>query len=235
MKKTLGVIGGMGPEATSYFYDEVIERTVASSDQEHINMVILNHAGMPDRTRAIKSGDDAALLSAMQDDLKKLEYCGADNIAIPCNTSHYFYDKIQAMTDIPIINMITETAREVAGMHLESGRIGIMATDGTIDSGVYHKALIAQNLVPVEPDPDIQKEIMSLIYDDIKAGKLGDEDKFHHALRNLRDKGCDMIILACTEISVYKRHHSVPHYCMDAMDILVRESILRSGYEYNGD
>ena len=183
MLKKLGVIGGMGPEATSFYYARVIARTKAESDQEHINMIILSHATMPDRTQAILTGNKLPFLKAITQDARDLEMLGVENIAIPCNTSHYFLEDIQKST-------------------------------------------------PVVPGEACQKDVMSLIYDDIKKGKPGDKNKFDRAYNDLKAKGCDAVILACTEISVFKEYYQVPADCMDAMDVLVRESIIRSGAEY---
>ena len=105
MLKKLGVIGGMGPEATSFYYARVIARTKAESDQEHINMIILSHATMPDRTQAILTGNKLPFLKAITQDARDLEMLGVENIAIPCNTSHYFLEDIQKSTSVPIINM----------------------------------------------------------------------------------------------------------------------------------
>ena len=140
MKKILGVIGGMGPEATAYFYEEVIAHTKALKDQDHINMVILNCASMPDRTEAITSGKYDELLASMKNEIEKLEKCGAGNIAIPCNTSHFFLERIQARTDIPVINMIKETARYIAEGEIKVRKVGILATDGAVKTGLYQKA-----------------------------------------------------------------------------------------------
>ena len=93
MLKKLGVIGGMGPEATSFYYARVIARTKAESDQEHINMIILSHATMPDRTQAILTGNKLPFLKAITQDARDLEMLGVENIAIPCNTSHYFLEE----------------------------------------------------------------------------------------------------------------------------------------------
>jgi len=232
MRKILGVVGGMGPEATAYFYEEIIAHTDAGRDQDHIDMVILSHASMPDRTEAIKSGNYDAFLSSMKGEIEKLEKCGAANIAIPCNTSHFFMDRIKDMTDIPVINMIEETARSIAGGEIKVKKVGILATDGSIKTGLYQKALEKEGLEYEIPDEEHQKLVMSLIYDDIKAGKLGDEDKFHAAVDHLHEKGCNVIILACTELSVYKKHHKIPSHCVDSLDVLVRESIVRSGAVY---
>lgn len=232
MLKKLGVIGGMGPEATNFYYARLIARTKASRDQEHIDTVILSHATMPDRTGAILTGHKEPFLKAITKDARDLEMLGVSNIAIPCNTSHYFLDEIQAATKVPIINMIEESVRYVMEAHPDVKKIGIMGTDGTIQAGTYHRACEKKGIVAVSPRGDCQKEVMSLIYDDIKSGKTGDRAKFNRAYEDLMEQGCDAVILACTEISVFKEYYQVPVNCLDAMDVLVRESILRSGAGY---
>ena len=107
----LGVIGGMGAEATSYYYDQVVRHTAAACDQEHIDMVVLSKSTMPDRTLAIKTGEHAKLLATMKECAQALESLGCAHIAIPCNTSHYFYDQIQSFTTVPIIHMPRESVR----------------------------------------------------------------------------------------------------------------------------
>ncbi len=234
MLKKLGVIGGMGPEATSFFYARVIARTKASSDQEHIDMVILSHASMPDRTEAILSGRKGNFLRAITKDAKDLERMGAGNIAIPCNTSHYFLKEIQAATRVPIINMVEESVRYVMELHPDAKKVGIMGTDGTIQTGTYHRACERQGIVAAVPHDEAQREVMSLIYDDIKGGRTGDRVKFDTAYEDLMGQGCDAVILACTEISVFKEYYPVPASCIDAMDVLVQEAILRSGAKLRG-
>lgn len=234
MSKKLGVIGGMGPEATNFFYARLIARTKASKDQDHIDTIILSHATMPDRTHAILTGEKDALLKAITEDARNLEMLGVSNIAIPCNTSHYFYDEIQAATKVPVIHMIEESVRHVKKYWPDTKKIGIMGTDGTIQAGTYHRACERYGIEPIVPSPERQKDVMSLIYDDIKCGKPGDRKKFNRTYDELMEKGCDAIILACTEISVFKEYYQVPLNCVDAMDVLVKESIIRSGAEYLG-
>lgn len=231
-RKMLGVIGGMGPEATSYYYENVIAHTDASCDQEHIDMVILSHATMPDRTEAILTGDNKHLINLLCNDARTLETLGVANIAITCNTSHYFYDYIQKAVNIPVINMIQESVAYAVRDYDNVKRVGIMATDGTINSKIYHKACRKAGVTPVKLSEERQKDVMSLIYEDIKAGRPGDRRKFDRVVSEFMRKGCDVIILACTELSVFKGKHDVPSICLDAMDVLVKESILRSGVKY---
>ena len=231
-RKKLGVIGGMGPEATSYYYENVIAHTKAGKDQEHIDMVILSHATMPDRTEAIITGEDKELIHLLQEDAMTLEKLGVSNIAITCNTSHYFYEHIQKAVDVPIINMIHESVAYAVNEMENVKRVGIMATDGTINSRIYHRECRKLGVTPVKPSPERQQDVMSLIYDDIKGGKPGDRSKFDRVVSEFMRKGCDAVILACTELSVFKGRHDIPSICLDAMDILVKESIERSGAEY---
>ena len=230
--KKLGVIGGMGPEASCFYYQNVIKHTKAEKDQDHIDMVILSHATMPDRTTAILTGDDKHLINVLCDDARTLESLGVSNIAVTCNTSHYFYEQMQKAVQIPVINMIYESVAYAVKHYEGVKKIGIMGTDGTINSRIYHKECRKLGVTAVKPSPERQKDVMSLIYDDIKSGKDGDREKFDRVMSEFLRKGCDVVILACTELSVFKEKHEVPSICLDAMDVLVRESIVRSGAEY---
>lgn len=227
----LGVIGGMGPEATVYFYDEVTRHTRADCDQDHLDVVILSHASMPDRTQAILTGRDEELLAAMRDDARALEALGCARIAIPCNTSHFFYDKIQGFTSVPIIHMPREAVSEAVVVR-GARRVGIMGTDGTVRAGVYARECEAAGVECLAPSPEHQADVMSIIYDDVKAGRPADMDKFEGVVDELVGRGCDAVILACTELSVVRSRQGAPEVCLDAMDYLVRASIIGCGGRY---
>ena len=128
----LGVLGGMGPQATNTFYQFVIDRTAARSDQEHVNALILSDVDMPDRTAAILGSEEEreAVYRRLLTDARLLENAGCTCIAVPCNTSHFFLDRVQEGVRVPILHMIRETARLLAARGLH--RPGILATDGTI-------------------------------------------------------------------------------------------------------
>lgn len=232
MKNKLGVIGGMGSEATSYFFEELISHTKADKDQDHIDTIILNHATLPDRTEAILTGDSKELVELLVTDAKLLEAIGAKNIVIPCNTSHFFIEDIQKEVSIPIINMIQKTVQYAVKQFDNVQKIGLMATTGTIQSKVYHKEIKALGLDVVTPSPERQADVMSLIYDDVKSGKPGDYAKFQRTYDELTDYGSVVIILACTELSVFKKKNKVYDNCLDALDVLVNESIISSNAIY---
>lgn len=225
MNYRLGVLGGMGPQATNTFYQFVIDRTSARTDQEHVNALILSDSDMPDRTSAILGGDAEreAVYQRLLADARLLEGAGCTCIAVPCNTSHFFLDRVQTQIGIPILHMIRETARLLAARGLR--RPGILATDGTIQTGLYQKEFSAAGIEAVIPSPGAQKLVMSLIYDDVKAGRDGDPQKFAAVHQDLLAQGCDCGVLACTELSVFADKHHLPPFYTDAMAVLAERSV----------
>lgn len=225
----LGVLGGMGPQATNTFYQRIIDRTQAEKDQEHLQVLIWSDAKIPDRTAGILAGPEAAeqVYQALLDGAKLLEGAGCTVLAIPCNTSHYFADRLQAQLRIPIIHMIRETVAAIQAMGKKT--VGILATDGTVQTGIYQKELTAAGLTPVTLPERLQKTVMSIIYDEIKKGETGSREKFGEVDAWLRQAGCDCAILGCTELSVYRNLHSLPPYYIDAMEVLAQQAILRCG------
>lgn len=224
----LGVLGGMGPQATQMFYQRVLDRTDADIDQDHIPTLILSDTQMPDRTAALLSGNTGPSLRRLIADARVLESWGATCIAIPCNTSHAFIPDMEKELTVPIVNMIAETAKvaRAAGAR----RVGILATDGTIRMGLYHAACEREGLEAVSPPPEAQKLVMSVIYDEIKKGEKGSREKFAAIDAALRQAGCDRAILACTELSVYKDWHGLPAFYIDAMDVLAQRCVEVCGY-----
>lgn len=229
-KKVLGVLGGMGPLATQLFYKMIIEKTDAKCDQEHLNMIILNHATMPDRTKEILEGRTEGLFQLLLADAQMLEKNGAGVISIPCNTSHVLIDRIQEGVGIPIINMVAETARHIGETAAEKDlKIGILATDGTINTGLYQKALEREGLIPVTPSPELQKLVMKIIYDGVKNGGTIDFSDFLNIQKDIFDQDCKAAILACTELSCFKEMYNLPPFYIDAMGVLTEKSILACG------
>ena len=228
MEQKLGVLGGMGPQATQVFYQFVLDRTDATRDQDHIPALILSDTGIPDRTQAILSGETGELYQRLLKDARLLENCGCTAIAIPCNTSHYFVDKLQEDVGVPILHMIRETAQELARQGKK--RPGILATDGTIRTGLYQKECAAVGMEAVAPDALTQRLVMSIIYDEIKQGEQGSREKFAHIDRAIRRAGCDCAILACTELSVFSTYHSLPPFYLDAMAVLAQRAVTACGY-----
>ena len=136
-KPRLGILGGMGPQATQIFYQRILDRTDAECDQEHLPTLILSDTEMPDRTAAILSGQEETVFHRLLEDARLLEREGCTAIAIPCNTSHYFVDQLQPQLSVPILHMVRETCKVLAARGCR--RVGILATDGTIQTRTYQK------------------------------------------------------------------------------------------------
>ncbi|MBP0726360.1 aspartate/glutamate racemase family protein [Bacillus sp. RG28] len=229
MDYKLGVIGGMGPQATSVFFQKIIENTAAYKDQDHINMVILNHSTLPDRTSLILNQKEE-ILEYIYKDIQLLESIGVNHIAIPCNTVHYFYKEMNEITNISIINMVEETVKKIYKSCGKQSKVGILATSGTIKSGIYKEECEKYGLTLHIPNEEFHQKTMDIIYKDVKGELNTESSKLEEIIADLihqEDYSC--VILACTELSCIKLSDAVLPYCIDAMDVLVEKAITLSG------
>ena len=227
----LGIIGGMGPLATQLLYKEITEKTVVSCDQDHLDMIILSHASMPDRTEAIKTGNTQEVKNLLIKDARFLEENGVCAIAIPCNTSHFFLDDVQKSVKIPVINMVKETVLDVIKKKPNTRKIGVLATDGTNQSGIYKKECEKAGIECFVPEEHIQKLVMKIIYEQIKVGLPGNDEDFNLIDEHLKQNGCDAAILACTELSCYAKQGEISDFYIDALDVLCEKAITMCGKE----
>ena len=223
--KTLGVIGGMGPLATAYFFNKVVELTNADCDQEHIPAVIINDVLVPDRTQYILDNSKPCPLPYLIADIKKLEACGADCIAIPCNTTHFFYDEMQKSTPLPIINILDATLSAVCADG-KKHRTALLATTGSIKSGIYSKAAERYTTDIYIPEKDICDTVTNMIYDYVKMGKKCNADIFYNVIDKVLEKGCDSVILGCTELSVIYGQTGIRKDCIfDSTELLAKACV----------
>lgn len=223
----LGVVGGMGPQATQIFYQRILDRTDADRDQDHLSALIFSDTAMPDRTEAILGGREEEVYARLLRDARLLEGCGCAVLAIPCNTSHYFADRLQSELTIPLLHMPRLTVERIKALGRK--KVAILATQGTVKTGVYQRECDAAGLDCWAPEPDVQALVTSIIYDEIKAGETGSREKFTAIDRACRAAGCDGAVLGCTELSVYRAYHGLPEFYTDAMDVLVEAAILACG------
>ena len=224
---TLGVIGGLGPIATAHFMELVIRMTEAQTDQEHLDMILYSRPSIPDRTSYILDPTNPNPLPEMIRVGNTLARQGAKLIAIPCMTAHYFHRELTRYIEAPIVHAIHECA-----VHLKKHGItkaGIMATDGTIRSKLFQQELERHGIEPIIPGVEGQKCVMSIIYDDIKANRPADLDKFGYASSELRSLGAQAIILGCTELSLIKRDCPIGAGYLDAMEVLAQTCVIRCG------
>lgn len=225
--KKLGVIGGLGPMATAYFLQLLTQMSDADTDQEHLEVLIHSRPQIPDRTRFIlgQSGDDP--FPQMAEIGISLAGQGAELIAIPCITAHYFQKKLEERIGVPIVDTVRETVLclQEAGI----GSVGVMATDGTIESALFQRVLAEAGIRCVLPDRCGQGTVMDIIYNQVKAGRPVDLPAFERVSGSLSGKGAEAVLLACTELSLVKRDFPLGEGYLDVLEVLARRAVLICG------
>ena len=231
MKKTIGILGGMGPLATADLFRKITLLTDASCDNDHIRIYIDSNARIPDRTAAILSGG-ADPVPEMTHALRSLEKCGADCIIMPCNTAHYFLPRLQALTGIPFISMLEATAKACAAAY-PGKTAAILGTRGTLKTRLYHDALAAQGVPALTPNEPEQDELMRLIYDVVKANRplAPEAQAWASLLEGLCARGADYFILGCTELPLLADTLPHPGPFIDPTAELALAAIRFCGYE----
>lgn len=231
MKKSIGILGGMGPLATADLFRKIVTLTRAGCDNDHIRIYIDDNASIPDRTAAILSGGPDPV-PVMADSLHKLEACGADCIIMPCNTAHYFLPRLQAMTEVPFLSMLEATASACAAQY-PGQTAAILATKGTLATGLYEQALTKAGVSYLVPDALEQDALMRVIYDGVKADASPDSYRrdFQTVLDRLSARGADYFILGCTELPLAAQLLDMPQPTVDPTAELARAAICFCGYE----
>jgi len=233
--KTIGILGGMGPEATLDCFGKIIKNTPAKTDQEHLRVVIDSNPAVPDRITAIL-GDGESPVPVLAAGCRVLEKAGADFIIIPCVSVHFFLSEIQAQTHLPILSIFDAVAEAVRREIPEARTVGLMGTIGTIKAGLFQNRLAEENINTLLPDSAAQTKILDAIKDikDVRSSRTRSEitTDLIEAARSLIDKkpeGARAIIAGCTEIplALGQEHLSVPYF--DSLTILARAAIRRTG------
>lgn len=227
-KKTLGVIGGLGPMASAYFLELVTKMTDAATDQEHIDVLLYSHPATPDRTAYILDKTKKSPVPAMTKAGQSLANAGAGCIAIPCMTAHCFHKELTENIDAPVIHALEEVALYLRKRSIK--KVGLLATAGTVKANVFQEILDRYGVETIVPSEEEQAGIMTLIYDQIKAGKTADLKLLQAASRQVREKGAEVVILGCTELSLLKGEYPMEAGVLDVLDVLARASVLACGY-----
>lgn len=220
----LGVLGGLGPMSTVYFCELLTAHTKASCDSDHIDMLISSRASTPDRTAFILGSSQNDPLPVMIREAKRLTDAGADLIVIPCNTAHYFYDGIRAAIETPMLNIIEETVHH---LHQQGVRtVGLLATEGTVRASAYASLCESLGMTCLVPTPNEQALISSIIYDRIKQNQPVNMEQFYQVANSLRARGCERLVLGCTELSLLKRTGLDDTLFIDSLEVLAYRTIL---------
>jgi len=221
----IGILGGMGPEATADLYREIIRLTPARKDQDHIPVLIYSNPKIPDRTRAILEGGEDPLAYLIES-ATLLQRMGAGILAIPCNTAHYFLPQLAAAVQIPVLNMIEETYLALRATHPDSRAVGLLAATGTVRSGIYHAVFESRGISILVPDDAEQVKVHAAIAE-VKSGEHGHSTRqtLEAIGANLLRKGAEAVILGCTEIPLVVDQESAGFACLNPTRILAQAAI----------
>ena len=226
-KKTIGIIGGMGPLATADLFHKIISHTAAGSDQEHLHILIDNNTNIPDRTAALLHGGENPL-PQMQKSAQWLETGGADLLIMPCNTAHNYHGQLQDSVHIPILNMIALTAKALKDQGISCA--GLLATSGTVQTGIYQKVCDTYGISLLVPDETEQQAVMDIIYRGVKAGLTSyDTTAVEQAVARLLAQGAQTMILGCTELPLAVELYHMNFPAIDPTLELAKGAILAAG------
>lgn len=224
LKKTLGIIGGMGPLATVKLFEKLVLLTDANSDQEHLRILVDNNTSIPDRTAHILSmGEDPTPF--LIDSAKILKGIGADYLIMPCNTAHYYYNDIIKSVDIPFLSMIEETAKYIVKKYDGVKNVGLLATQGTYKANVYDDVFNNYDLKVIKPELEKQKCVMDLIYNIKKGITHNDFTDFNSVINELKETGVELFIMGCTELSVALDLYNLIGNYIDPLEIIAKKAI----------
>ena len=205
-RRIVGVIGGMGPEATVDFFGKLVAATPAERDQDHLRILIDNDPGVPDRSAAIAGHgpSPAPRLAAMA---RGLVAAGAELLVMPCNTAHAYADAIVAAAPgTPFLSLVAATVADARERRPGLARVGLLATRGTLRARLYHDAFEAVGVAPLAPDEADQRLVDEVIAA-VKGGRVGNAERaaLHAVAARLVEAGAELVVTACTELPLVLR------------------------------
>lgn len=235
--KKIGIIGGLGPMATVYYLELLTRMVDTMVDQGHPRILLQSISDSPDRTAYITGKSTQSPLPLLVETARSLQNAGADFLTIPCVTAHYFYEQLTQAVDIPIINLVEETAEQLAVRGAR--KVGILATTGVHQSGVLAQAIRDRGIEVLLPDPDSRERLMYIIYKQVKAGRPADLSEFEQIAENMLASGADCLVLGCTELPLLKREPELAQHvrtkellendCLDVLEVLAKHAIINAG------
>ena len=225
-EQIIGVLGGMGPEATIDFQRRVLALTPANDDADHLRMLIDNNPKVPSRLAAIVEGtgeDPTPALIAMA---RGLEQQGADFLVMPCNTAHHYHAAVAEAVSIPFLHMPALSAKSLAATSGGPARVGLLASSALSRIQLYEPHFAKHSLELLYPTENVQAKLMALIRA-VKAGDPSDQEvaAFDAAARGLEGQGAQQLLIACTELSALADSLSSDLPVTDASQVLAEESV----------
>lgn len=232
LEKIIGVLGGMGPEATLDCFNKLIKNTPAEKDQDHLRVLIDCNPKVPDRTAAI-CGKGESPVPVMLNSARGLVLAGADFIIIPCVSAHVFLDDLQQQIDIPFISIFDAVSEAIQIVDPPIKVVGLLATTGTVHGKLFQKRLEQSNIATIVPDREDQERVMTCIYEIKATQTAASREKVRTELlevaNSLVGTGAQGIIAGCTEVPLVLSPEDLQIPFFDPLLILARAAIHKAG------
>lgn len=227
--KVVGIMGGMGPAATVDLMQRIIAATPATDDGDHIRTLVDNNPKVPSRIKALIEKTGPSPLPTLIAMAQQLEGLGSDFLAMPCNTAHHYYPELASAIDIPFLNIMALVSAHIAHKQPDAKRVGLLASSALSQIQLYEPSIHANGATVVYPGSKEQSALMELIV----AVKANAEERtgyaaLQHCADDLKSRGVDCLLIACTELSVISKHLSINIATYDAADILAHEIVARA-------
>ncbi|PID74194.1 MAG: aspartate racemase RacD [Desulfobacterales bacterium] len=223
-EKIAGILGGMGPEATTDLMQRIIRLTPALDDIDHIRCIVDNNPKVPSRIKAIIEGTGEDPGPVMADMGRRLAAFGADFLAIACNTAHFYHGAVQAAVDIPVLHMVELVTRHIWDTYHQTDTVGILASPAVAITGLYEKAFEPFGLRALWPEPEYQDLLLDVIKT-VKKGNTGPDvrQNYKKVAQTLAAQGASVAVVACTELSALGERLSID--TVDAAEVLAAEIV----------
>jgi len=231
-EKVIGILGGMGPEATLDLFGKIIANTPAATDQDHLRVVIDSNPKVPDRTAAILRGGESPV-PAMKAAIKALKQAGADFVVIPCVSAHFFLDELRREAGLPILSMFDVAAEHIRLHYAHIRKIGMLATTGTLQGGRFRERLQESGIETLTPAGPDQERVMVSIYE-IKGAPGGrDRSAIAAEIRAIAGRliqgGVQGVVAGCTEIPLVLKPGDLDVPVFDTLLLLARAAVAAAG------
>jgi aspartate racemase len=230
--RTIGVLGGMGPEATALFFELLVRSTRACRDREHVPVIVCDLPQIPDRTAAILRGGPSPVRAILRG-LEALRGAGADFAVMPCISAHYFYPQISARSPLPLMNLVEEAVAAVGKLRPKVRTVGLLATTGTVRSRTVHDVFERAGIAVLMPAGRDQQRVMSAIYGrrGVKAGVTSGppRETVVKAALELVSRGAQAVVAGCTEVPLVLCRGDIPVPLVDPLRIAARAAVVRAG------
>ena len=222
----VGILGGMGPDASVDLMPRILRLTPAEDDSDHLRMLVDNNPGVPSRIAALIHGNGPSPLPVLEAMARGLESQGAEFLVMPCNTAHHYHADVAAAVDIPFLNLMELVARRLQQLEPRVERVGLLASSALQIIHLYEPWLEGVGMTALYPEARLQDDLMALIRA-VKAGRSREHGTaaLGAAAEQLASSGADCLLIACTELSVIAASLAPQRPVVDAAEVLAQETV----------